>query len=243
MVPFEMRKLAGVIVLLGMAAACGPLSPSGSVAPGQPSAQGQASLPPPPAIASALPPLPQPTPAVVPLRGALVGSACQLPPIIAPTSAPTPQSFDEYDPTTGLHVTGGGPTVDLATYRLTVTGRVDHPLSLTYDELRCLPKVGVHCELVCPGVFVDNASWAGAPFESVLDLAGVQSGAQSIVLVGADGYSTLVDLNLVKSSDAFLAYELNGGVLPVLHGFPVRAVFPGVEGSQWAKWVVRIEVH
>ncbi|MGA2821624.1 MAG: molybdopterin-dependent oxidoreductase [Anaerolineales bacterium] len=131
----------------------------------------------------------------------------------------------------------------MATYRLAVTGRVDHPLTLTYDELRCLPKVGVHCALVCLGTFVDYATWAGTPFESVLARAGVQSGAQSIVLVGADGYSTLVDLDLVKSSHAFLAYELNGGILPVLHGFPVRAVFPGVEGNNWAKWVVRIEVH
>jgi sulfite oxidase len=120
---------------------------------------------------------------------------------------------------------------------------VDHPLSLTYDQLRCLPKVSVHCELVCPGVFVDVATWAGTPFESVFDLAGVQSGAQSIVLVGADGYSTMVGLDLVKSSHGFLAYELNGGTLPVLHGFPLRAVFPGVEGSRWAKWVVTIEVQ
>jgi hypothetical protein len=93
MVPFYLRKLAGVIVLLGMAAACSPrgLSPSGLVAVGQPAAEGQASLPPPAAIASSLP---QPTPAVFSLRGALVGGACQLPAIVAPTSAPTPQSFD-----------------------------------------------------------------------------------------------------------------------------------------------------
>jgi DMSO/TMAO reductase YedYZ molybdopterin-dependent catalytic subunit len=40
----------------------------------------------------------------------------------------------------------------------------------------------------------------------------------------------------------FLAYEWEGKALPRLHGFPVRAIFPSLEGNQWVKWVVKIEV-
>ena len=232
----------GVVILLSLVVACSPSVPPTGAPEASPSVAAVAQPSPPPGTDTPSP-SPQATPAVLSLRGALVGSACQLPTIVAPTAAPTPESLNEYDPTTGLHVTGSPQTIDLATYRLAVTGRVSHPLSLTYDELRCLPKVGVTCELVCPGVFVDNATWAGASLDSVLAEAGIEAGAQSLVLVGADGYSTLIDLTQARASHGFLAYELNGGVLPVLHGFPVRAVFPGVEGSDWAKWLIRIEVH
>jgi DMSO/TMAO reductase YedYZ molybdopterin-dependent catalytic subunit len=42
--------------------------------------------------------------------------------------------------------------------------------------------------------------------------------------------------------NAYLAYELEGQVLPVLHGFPLRAVFPSQNGFKWAKWIVGIRV-
>jgi sulfite oxidase len=41
----------------------------------------------------------------------------------------------------------------------------------------------------------------------------------------------------------FLAYEMNGQPLPVLHGFPLRAVFPGVVGNKWVKWLLEIRVE
>ena len=40
----------------------------------------------------------------------------------------------------------------------------------------------------------------------------------------------------------FLAYELAGKTLPVLHGFPLRAVFPEHDGYLWIKWLIEIEV-
>ena len=40
----------------------------------------------------------------------------------------------------------------------------------------------------------------------------------------------------------FLAYELRGEPVPILHGFPVRAAFPGLPGFYWVKWLVKIEV-
>ena len=67
--------------------------------------------------------------------------------------------------------------MDLESYRLRVTGRVERLLELTYDELHCLPKVRRRAKLVCPGFFVDEATWAGAPIGEMLALAGVQEGA------------------------------------------------------------------
>jgi DMSO/TMAO reductase YedYZ molybdopterin-dependent catalytic subunit len=163
-------------------------------------------------------------------------------PVIAPTLPAEIPGYTELDPATGLHVTGTVQEVDLESYRLEVTGKVDNPLTLTYDELRCMPKVELRCTLVCVGFFEDEATWAGASLAHVLDLAGVQDEAVSIRLVSADGYTTYVGLEDARREDSFLAYEWEGEPVPILHGFPVRAVFPTLDGNNWAKWLVEIEV-
>jgi DMSO/TMAO reductase YedYZ molybdopterin-dependent catalytic subunit len=45
-----------------------------------------------------------------------------------------------------------------------------------------------------------------------------------------------------SNEENFLAYELSGKPLPILHGFPLRAVFPSMLGSHWVKWLVEIQI-
>ena len=168
--------------------------------------------------------------------------SCALTPISVPTMAPNP-GYTELDESTGLHVTGGAVKVDLATYRLQVTGLVEAPLGLSLDDLRCLPKVTAKPALVCQGYFVDITTWSGVPINSILQLAGASNGARRIVLVSADGYETLVNIETAKNPENFLAYEWEGQPLPILHGFPLRAVFPTLDGNKWAKWLVEIRVE
>jgi DMSO/TMAO reductase YedYZ molybdopterin-dependent catalytic subunit len=173
---------------------------------------------------------------------------CILPTVIPPTVPAQIPGYTALDPATGLHITGEVEqkkvqTIDLASYRLEVTGQVSHPLSLSYDDLRCMPKIKDEPVLICPGYFEDVAVWSGVPLVYVLDLAGVQPGAQDINLISADGYSTAVPLAKARAEGNFLAYEWAGQPLPRLHGFPVRAVFPGLDGNKWVKWLVKIEVQ
>jgi DMSO/TMAO reductase YedYZ molybdopterin-dependent catalytic subunit len=167
---------------------------------------------------------------------------CDLTPVAQPTMPAEIPGYVQQDPATGLHMTGRPQLIDLATYRLVVTGLVDRPLSLTYDELRCMPKVVQECKLVCPGFFQDIATWGGVPLNYVLGLAGVQANAQYILMVSADGYWTSLPLGDALAQENFLAYEQTGKPLPVLHGFPVRAVLPLQPGGKWAKWLVEIQV-
>jgi DMSO/TMAO reductase YedYZ molybdopterin-dependent catalytic subunit len=140
-------------------------------------------------------------------------------------------------------MTGKMQLIDLAGYRLRVTGKVDRPLELTYEEIRCLPKVEASPVLVCPGFFTDEATWGGTPIADVLALAGVQAGAERLELVSADGYTTLLPLEKALDRANFLAYEWDGEPLPRLHGFPLRVVIPGAQGNQWTKWLVEIKVQ
>jgi len=170
------------------------------------------------------------------------GASCVLSPLAMPPNPAIIPGYTELDPTTGLHVTGTMKEIDIRQYRLEVVGKVSHPLSLTYDELRCMPRTQARPTLICAGFFSDVATWAGTPLRYVIDLAVPQPGATGVRLIAADGYSASYALHDATAQGNFLAYEWEGKALPRLHGFPVRAVFPGLEGNQWVKWVIKIEV-
>jgi len=172
-----------------------------------------------------------------------VVTPCALSPIVVPTRPAITPGYAELDPATGLHITGNAPNVDLASYHLNVIGNVDRPLSLTYDDLRCMPKITLRCTLTCPGYFQDEATWSGASLNYVLALARARPEAMGIELVSADGYSMALPLDFARSENGFLAYEWEGQPLPILHGFPVRAVLPASSGGYWVKWLTEIDVH
>ena len=124
-----------------------------------------------------------------------------------------------------------------------MTGKVTSQLSLTYDELRGLPKVTATPTLVCPGFFEDTATWSGVPLPG--DPGHGRSAAgreEDLVMSAADGYGHDLSLEDALEPENFLAYEWRARHCRCLHGFPLRAVFPTSYGSYWVKWLVEIEV-
>jgi DMSO/TMAO reductase YedYZ molybdopterin-dependent catalytic subunit len=181
-----------------------------------------------------------PAPSAPPISPSPVGT-CVAPAVVAPTPVPYP-GYTQVEPSTGLHVTGPAQLVDLDSYRLEVTGLVDHPLSLSYDDLRCLPKVEAHVRLECPGFFADEVNLAGVTFASVIALAGPQPGAKSVRVASVEDYSMGFTLNEIQAEDNFLAYQWGDQPLPASHGFPLRGVMPTRAGSNWVKWVRQLEL-
>jgi DMSO/TMAO reductase YedYZ molybdopterin-dependent catalytic subunit len=169
------------------------------------------------------------------------GIACALRPVVAPTALPYP-GYTAQEPETGLHVTGQAQPVDFNAYRLRVSGKVDRPVDMTYDDVRCLPKVSAACTLECPGFFVDHTNLAGAALAAVIAAASPQRDATYVKLVSVEGYSQSFTLDEALAPENFLAYEWEGQPLPPSHGFPLRAAMPGRPGSSWVKWVVGIEI-
>jgi DMSO/TMAO reductase YedYZ molybdopterin-dependent catalytic subunit len=168
---------------------------------------------------------------------------CQLNPVVLPPRPVYVPRRAELDPATGLHMTGSPVFIDLPSYSLKVTGKVDHPLQLSYDELRCMPKVTSPVTIVCKGYFEDYSIWGGVPIAHVLERAGVQHGATAVNMKAGDGYVNQPSLEESLSPDAFFAYEwLNSQALPVLFGFPLRAVFPSQYGYYDVKWLLEVEV-
>jgi DMSO/TMAO reductase YedYZ molybdopterin-dependent catalytic subunit len=188
-------------------------------------------------------PAPSPTTAQGSRAASIRNPEClgRLPAVTPPTPIPYP-GYAEEEPETGLHVTGPAVPVDLSTYRLLVSGLVDRPVSLSYDDLRCLPKVEAEVALVCPGYFVDVARLAGPTLASVIALAEPQAGADEVTLISVTGYTSSLRLAQVQGEENFLAHEWRGEPLPASHGFPVRAALPGKVGSAWVKWLGEIRL-
>ena len=138
-----------------------------------------------------------------------------------------------------------GPTdvpIDLKTYRLKVTGKVERPLSLSYDEILKYPPLTETVLLICPGFFANYGRWAGLNLEGLLEEAQIKKEAQFIDIVGAHEKRVRIPLRELDQKKIFLAYQVNGETLPQKHGFPLRLVYEDAYGFDWVKYVDEIVV-
>lgn len=157
-------------------------------------------------------------------------------------------------------------SVDSAAFRLRIDGAVERPFELTLDEILRLPRTGLAAVNQCAGnsraLFeprmpgaqwshgaMGNARWEGVSLKALLDRARMKAGAVAVRLSGldtpltdADRYAKSLPIDVARSDLPFLAYAMNGEVLPMLNGFPLRLVVPGWYSTYWVKAVNRIEV-
>src|ERR671923_701921 len=140
------------------------------------------------------------------------------------------------------------PSVDANAWRLNVRGLVRNgPLQFTYDELKTMPSTSEYATLECisdkiDGDLISTAYWKGVSLKSVLEKAQVLPEAIYIVFRCSDGYDVGIPLDRGLMDGTILAYEMNGVPLPAEHGFPVRAIVPGLYGMMNAKWITDIEL-
>ncbi len=135
--------------------------------------------------------------------------------------------------------------VDLAAWRLEITGHVKKPLQIPYDDLIGLPKMQRKVLLICPGVFTNLGRWEGVSIQTLLQMAEAEKDITHITVRGPQGdYEKVQRFPISEITDGrvFLAYAVNGEPLLRKHGFPLRAVAEGYYGFDWIKYVYRLEV-
>ncbi|XP_075708238.1 sulfite oxidase, mitochondrial [Rhinoderma darwinii] len=104
------------------------------------------------------------------------------------------------------------------------------------------------------GSAISTARWAGVRLRDVLLDAGYTEdmpNVQHVQFEGLDqdltgtkyGASISFMRAMSKDQEVLLAYEMNGEELPKDHGFPLRAIVPGVVGARNVKWLGRIIVN
>lgn len=156
------------------------------------------------------------------------------------------------------------PVLDSNSWKLTLDGSVERPLTLTLKDLMSRPRQEVTFTVECSGNHgfpwftggIGNARWAGTPLAPILKEAGLSKSGIEVVFFGADsGEETVRDIKMKQNfarsmsvTDAMnpanlLCYEMNGKPLPPANGFPLRLIAPGWYGVANVKWLTRVEVH
>jgi DMSO/TMAO reductase YedYZ molybdopterin-dependent catalytic subunit len=142
------------------------------------------------------------------------------------------------------------PVIDPADWSLSITGMVDNPFTIDYATLAAKPLVEHLATLTCVsnevgGNLAGNAVWLGFPIRDLLAEARPQQGADMVLSTSDDGWTASTPLEVLTDPDrqALLAIGMNGEPLPIIHGFPVRMVVPGLYGYVSAtKWVTELKV-
>ncbi|MEC3975340.1 molybdopterin-dependent oxidoreductase [Amycolatopsis sp. H20-H5] len=142
------------------------------------------------------------------------------------------------------------PQVRTEDWSLRVHGMVDREVTFSYNDIRSRPLVERPVTLTCVsnevgGPYISNGTFIGVDLKDLLDQAGIQNGAQQMLAMSVDGWTsgTPVEAAMDPNRGAMLAIGVNGEPLPIEHGFPARLVIPGLYGYVSAtKWVTDLEI-
>lgn len=140
------------------------------------------------------------------------------------------------------------PRIAARGWRLTVSGMVDRPLSLSLDDLLGMPLVELDAALVCVhnpvgGTRISGGRWLGLPVTTLLEQAGVQSDAEQLVARSVDGFTAGVPVQHVLQQPALIALGYGGVALAAANGYPARLLCPGLWGADAnTKWLSELEL-
>ena len=162
------------------------------------------------------------------------------------------------------------PIIDPKKFRLTVEGKGTRRMIFTLEDLKeRFPKRQVTTTIQCGGNrrseldkvektsgiawghgAMSTAEWGGVYLREVLQqCCGLTNeniefdDVKHVIFHGMDDMQASIPIHMAVGThrDVLLAYEMNGVELPPEHGYPVRAIVPGVVGVRNVKWVTRIE--
>ncbi len=132
--------------------------------------------------------------------------------------------------------------VDVSDYQLAVFGRVQSPKNLTYNETLERQKYSKVVTLHCVEGWSVTILWEGVKISDLIDDAGAEPDANTVIFHAADGYTTSLPLDYIRNNDILLAYRMNNATLLPERGFPFMVVAEDKWGYKWAKWVTGIEL-
>ena len=135
------------------------------------------------------------------------------------------------------------PAVDTTTWTFEVSGLVERPYSITWEELLALPRTTVRCDIHCVTTWsrFDNA-FEGVAVRLLLERAGVSPAARFCLVHAEQDFSTNLPLMDLDRPDNLIALKHDGDWLTPEHGGPARLLVPHLYFWKSAKWVRGFEL-
>jgi sulfoxide reductase catalytic subunit YedY len=136
--------------------------------------------------------------------------------------------------------------VNLNKWQLEISGLVQRPVKLKYAQITEIPSVKKDVLLICPGFFAYHARWKGVSVAKLLNMAQASPDVTYVSFSGPKGSYEKTErfpIEDIRSDKVFLAYNVNGRVLPKKHGFPLRVVAEDYYGGDWVKYVYKITAN
>ena len=136
------------------------------------------------------------------------------------------------------------PSFDPASWRLEVTGEVEQPVKLTYDELLALPTQRQTSDFHCvTGWTVGDVRWEGVRLAELWDRVQPKPTARYANFVSMEHpYVDTLTMEQTTLGGVMLGHRMDGKPLSRAHGAPVRLVIPEMYGYKNVKWLTRIEL-
>jgi len=144
---------------------------------------------------------------------------------------------------------GEQPEVSLAKWKLEVTGLVENPYTLNWDEFQSMPQIDDVSDFHCVTTWsrFDN-HWRGVAFSTIAERAVPKPDAKFVLCTGYDfmpgsyvPYTVNVPLARALDADVLLVHTWEGKPLPREHGGPCRMITPKLYAWKGAKWIRKIE--
>lgn len=148
---------------------------------------------------------------------------------------------------------GRTPGITKESWQLKVTGLVNKPVTLSWDQLMAMRQKELHFVHHCVEGWTYEDTFLGVPLPDIINAAGgAKAGAKMLIFKSPETsthpytygrqYTSSFPFEDGLHDDVLLVHKAHGEDLPAIHGFPVRLMTPRKWGYKSCKWLTEIEV-
>ena len=127
-------------------------------------------------------------------------------------------------------------------WKLKITGLVENPFELTWEEFLALPHTTLTSDFHCVTTWsrYDN-TWEGIHIREILQKAKPLAAAKFVLAHSWTGYTTNLPIENLDDDDVMIVFKHDGEDLAAEHGGPVRLIVPKLYAYKSAKWLDGLE--
>jgi DMSO/TMAO reductase YedYZ molybdopterin-dependent catalytic subunit len=127
-------------------------------------------------------------------------------------------------------------------WKLKITGLVENPLELTWEEFLALPHTTMTSDFHCVTTWSRyNNTWEGIHIREILQKAKPLPSAKFVLAHSWTGYTTNLPLENLADDDVMIVFKHDDKDLEPDHGGPVRLIVPKLYAYKSAKWLDGLE--